>query len=188
MSYVRMVYQVEYAKGTVPKPRLLTKISDLDFELFCLLKYQEVMAALCADLESKTTLESDLALLSGQVTTLAGNQYMAVLYRSERKKILRSQAHLIGYLVKVMEASADLELQKLQAPDPAALADAFKTIYMAPTDLEKGQLDDDQKFKSEEDEYWFYYRRLNVCQYLREIFACRTDGLTTSVVEIKNMK
>ena len=183
-----MVYQVEYRNLSptgIAKPRLLTKISDIDFELFCLLKYQEVVAALCADLESKTTLESDLALLSGQVTTLAGNQYMAVLYRSERKKILRSQAHLIGYLVKVMEASADLELQKLQSPDPAALAAAFKTMYMAPTDLEKEQLDDDQKFKSEEDEFWFYYRRLNVCQYLREIFAGRTDGLTNIVTDEK---
>ena len=166
-----MVYQVEYAKGAVPKPRLLTRVSDIDFEFFCLLKYKEVIDALCADLESKTTLESDLALLSGEVTTLAGNQYMAVVYRSERKKILRSQAHLIGYLVKVVEASADLELQKLETQDPQALSDAFKTIYMAPTDWEKEQLDDDQKFKSEEDEFWFYYRRLNVCQYLREIFA-----------------
>ena len=173
MSYIRMVYQVEYTKGADPKPRLLTKISDIDFELFCLLKYKELVEALCADLESRTTLESDLALLSGKVATLTGNQYMAIVYRSERKKIMRSQRHMIEYLVKVMEASADLELQKLQTQDPKALGDAFKTIYMAPTDLEKEQLDDDQKFKSEAGEFWFYYRRLNVCQYLREIFTCR---------------
>lgn len=173
MSYIRMVYQVEYANGADPKPRLLTKISDIDFEFFCLLKYKEVIEALCADLESKTTLEADLALLSGNVATLTGNQYMAIVYRSERKKIMRSQRHIIEYLVKVAEASADLQVQKLETHDPKALADAFKASYMAPTDLEKEQMDGEQKFKSEEAEFWFYYRRLHVCQYLREIFACR---------------
>ena len=132
-----MVYQVEYAKGADLKRRLLSKISDIDFEFFCLQKYKEAIEALCADLESKTTLESDLALLSGEVTKLTGNQYMAIVYRSERKKILRSQKHMIEYLLEVTKASTELELQKLQTQDPKALADAFKTIYMAPTDLEK---------------------------------------------------
>jgi hypothetical protein len=170
-----MVYQVEYAKGGDPKPRLLTKISDIDFEYFCLLKYKEVVQALIADLESKTTLESDLALLSGKVTTLTGNQYMAVVYRSERKKIMHSQRHVIEYLLKVVENSADLELQKLQIQDPKALGDAFKTIYMAPMAFEKEQMNEDNKFKNDDDEFWFYYRRLNVCQYLREIFVSRIE-------------
>lgn len=90
------------------KPRvtvLLTKPKDLDYELFIFKKYEGLMRFLLEKKESRssTTLDEDLALLSGR-EDLGYMRRMAVVYRCEKKKILRSNIDLCQYVIRIIKA------------------------------------------------------------------------------------
>ena len=71
------------------KPRIyLTKPVNLYFERYVMIHYLEVIKCLDYALNSQTSLESDLALL--KKPDLSFNERMVVVYRSEKKKILKS--------------------------------------------------------------------------------------------------
>jgi hypothetical protein len=92
------------------KKMLLTRIyeDDLEFEMECLKMYKRILQYFKKQMESSSTLEADMKLLKappGQRrggVRLTSNETMAVTYRVERKKIIRSQLELIRYLMKVV--------------------------------------------------------------------------------------
>ena len=76
---------------------MLTRPRDLFFEVFVFSIYLKVLEYVKVGIEMKTTLEKDLELLK---TDLDWKLRMVIVYRVERKKIIRSQLRLIE---KVLE-------------------------------------------------------------------------------------
>lgn len=76
---------------------MLTRPRDLFFEVFVFSMYLKVLEYVKVGMEMKTTLEKDLELLK---TDLDWKLRMVIVYRVERKKIIRSQLRLIE---KVLE-------------------------------------------------------------------------------------
>jgi hypothetical protein len=76
---------------------MLTRPRDLFFEVFVFSIYLKVLEYVKVGMEMKTTLEKDLELLK---TDLDWKLRMVIVYRVERKKIIRSQLRLIE---KVLE-------------------------------------------------------------------------------------
>lgn len=107
---------------------LITKAANLDFESVCLAKYEEIMDFFVSHTEKLSTFEADQELLTfGQPGSnpnkvfvdlkLSTNQRYAVVYRSERKKILRSQLFLISWLRTFLEQSYKVRsLMSVNAP------------------------------------------------------------------------
>ena len=62
-----------------------------------------------------STLDQDMAMLSD--TSVSGNTNMAIVYRSERKKILDNQIKLITWLIKVVKDSELLQDMKKKGDD-----------------------------------------------------------------------
>lgn len=93
-------------------------ITNLKLEALCLEKYQEIIEILKEQLESKTSLEDDLRLLEEKTIKLSVKQKFGVIYRSERKKIIRSQLDIVKYLRKVLAESSDTQ--------------NFQKVYMQP--------------------------------------------------------
>ena len=102
-------------------------MKDLDYELDCLKSYLNLAMLIKKRLESKTTLEEDLLILEGEPDNW--KLRMCVIYRSEKKKIIRSQIDMILYLINVVRASKDLA-KKLRAGDFKLVDQSFKSIYM----------------------------------------------------------
>lgn len=67
------------------------------------------MHMLTIELERQTTLESDLDLLNSKIIELPGNQRMAVVYRSERKKVVRNHFQLGKWMVSILKKVNDIE-------------------------------------------------------------------------------
>lgn len=76
---------------------MLTRPRDLFFEIFVFSMYLKVLEYVKVGMEMKTSLEKDLELLK---TDLDWKLRMVIVYRVERKKIIRSQLRLIE---KVLE-------------------------------------------------------------------------------------
>lgn len=104
----------------------------------------------------------------------------AVIYRSERKLILHNQLELVNYVIRVVEDSD--EIQKLWAKNVSIeqISSTFKQMYMAPTEKEQGQINENGDFKDDDgvvrdngfksEEFKFMYRRQYMCGYLSQIF------------------
>ena len=67
----------------------LTKVVDLEFELSVMKTYSEIVCVFSKLLEHKSSLEEDLDLLSN-CPDMDWKMKMILVYRSEKKKILRS--------------------------------------------------------------------------------------------------
>ena len=80
---------------------LLTRPSWLPFELHVLEAYLEILSTLKQAYEIQTTLDQDKALLEN--TNLSFEMRMVIIYRSERKKIIYNQIHLINLVKYVVE-------------------------------------------------------------------------------------
>ena len=80
-----------------PTTILLTEPRDLDFELMCLARYRDIVSHVLKQLEAETTMQEDVDLL-GTSKDLNDKQRFAVIYRSERKKIVHNQLDLIKWL------------------------------------------------------------------------------------------
>ena len=115
--------------------------------------YLRIVSKLSKDLESKSTYESDMTMLEETTGTgakieiektgdstvypeqklsfnLSPNQKFAVVYRSQRKLILRGQIAIAKYLVNVIEESYQLKMLKsVGSKDIDAI---YKKIYMQP--------------------------------------------------------
>ena len=84
-------------------------------------------------------------MLEDQDLKLSIRQKFAVIYRSERKKIIRSQLDIIRYLRKVLDQSKDVK--------------NFKETYLEP--MANENVNDDG----------YIYRRLCLRDYLLQIFT-----------------
>lgn len=93
LGYLRTIFKNYYIKHVkVGISVLLTKPKDIDYELFIFKKYLGLMQHLIQEKEWRSgTLEQDLELLKGD---LPYTKRMAVVYRGEKKKILRTQIDL----------------------------------------------------------------------------------------------
>ena len=118
------------------KSNNLSKLVDLELEIWILSQYQDTVQK-HIDVQ-KLSLEDDLKLLEGQ---LDFEIRMAVVYRSEKKKILRSQIIMVKYLLDV--------LKKTQQ-DPSR----FKEYYL-------------EQMEQNEEEDIYLYRRLHLNGYLK---------------------
>lgn len=112
MSYLRSSLRrdyFEYARDQSSKHILLNQPVDTDFERHSLQYYKAIIEHTLALAEQSTSLEMDLQLLdSGQVQSL--NQLFAVIYRSERKKILHNQLDLVNFMIRVVENSEQIKV------------------------------------------------------------------------------
>lgn len=112
---------------------MLTKPKDLDYELFIFKKYEGLLAHLLARKEyrSGTTLEEDLQLL--RTGGLDYMRRMAIVYRSEKKKILHSNIDLCQYVIRLLR---DLIDRQIAQKGPVSLAE-FTQMVKERTGLEK---------------------------------------------------
>ena len=105
MAYLRAVCQTQYQKtydGHL-KDTLLSKPSNLKYEKYCVTYYEQLVKFLQSNLERKYTLEADLETLAdtdGQKLSWAAK--MALVYRIEKKKIIRNQIELIAYVRRIL--------------------------------------------------------------------------------------
>ena len=118
------------------KSKNLCKLCDLELEIWVLTQYQDTVQK-HIDVQ-KSSLEDDQKLLEGE---LDFEIRMAVVYRSEKKKILRSQLMMVKYLLDV--------LKKTQED-----ASRFKEYYL-------------QQMEQNEEEDIYLYRRLHLNSYLK---------------------
>ena len=106
LGYLRTIFKTYFLRERKPGVSvLLTKPKDLDYEIFIMQKYQEFCKHLLSKKESRTgTLEEDLTLVKNwQELGLSFPRKMAVVYRSEKKKILHTNIDLCGYLLKILK-------------------------------------------------------------------------------------
>lgn len=70
----------------------------------CLKRYQDIVKHYQEQLENVSTLESDMELLNDPPEGLhmSSNQRMAVTFRAENKRIVRSHVELIRYVLNVV--------------------------------------------------------------------------------------
>lgn len=76
---------------------LISKVSNLEFEMVCLERYRDIVVTIIKQLEEvdgATSMEEDLKILNDD-DGLAVNQCFAILYRFERKKTMRAQLELV---------------------------------------------------------------------------------------------
>ena len=97
-------------RGTTGKGILISQPVDLYYEVHCLEKYQEMLEVVFTQLQTMSTLDQDMAMLSDP--SVSDNTRMAIVYRSERKKILDNQIKLITWLIKVVKDSEVLQDMK----------------------------------------------------------------------------
>ena len=111
ISFLRSICKISFFKKqerkaakegiSFSKPRIyLTKPVNLFFERYVMIHYLEVIKCLDYALNSQTSLETDLALL--KKPDLPFNERMVVVYRSEKKKILKSQIHLTRKVLTIL--------------------------------------------------------------------------------------
>jgi len=84
----------------------LSKAVSLEKELELMYKYLSLVKYLQHHWELETTLEEDLDRLA-EDEQLDGDLMMAIVYRSEKKKIIRSQIHLVTLVIDVLQRAAD---------------------------------------------------------------------------------
>jgi hypothetical protein len=102
MYYLRSVCRDDFGKDL--PTLLLTKPVSIEYELYCLMYYNQIVKFLSKSLEKEKTLEDDQETLE---TCKDWSFRMALLYRSGKKKILRNQLDLVKYIISVVE-SVDL--------------------------------------------------------------------------------
>lgn len=97
MSYLRSVLkQSFFANTSNAKIRdygsirriLLTRPVNLYFEKYCISYYSDILSYIKSNIEKSSSLEKDLIILNDQ--TLPYTTRMAIVYRSEKKKIIRN--------------------------------------------------------------------------------------------------
>ena len=67
----------------------MTRCVDIEFDLSCMELYKEMMCMFLLQMEKETTLGEDVARLR-EDEGLTFKQRMAIIYRSERKKLISS--------------------------------------------------------------------------------------------------
>lgn len=97
LAYLRSTLKTSFYKNERDEELklLMTRACNLKYEKHVWTFYREIMMFLKANLEKTASLEDDLARLKSDEEMSWGLR-MAIVYRAENKKILRSQLHLAG--------------------------------------------------------------------------------------------
>jgi len=92
MAYLRQIKKVEFfGKNNKEADEIyLTKAVNLYYELACLKTYLEIIKVIQHQVERHTSLDEDLQIINDSNKEMPFNHRMALIYRSERKKVLRS--------------------------------------------------------------------------------------------------
>jgi hypothetical protein len=83
-----------------------------------------------ANLEKQNSIEKDMELLKSGKDISWGTK-MSLVYRIEKKKIIRSQLHLIAYVKRVV-ANAEKAIKESD--------DEYRKLILEQTDFEKEQM------------------------------------------------
>ena len=113
---------------------MLTRPRDLFYEVFVFGMYLKILEYVKVGLEMKTTLEKDLELLK---TDLDWKVRMVIVYRVERKKIIRSQLRLIEKVLEDLETIVRYVGNKRSEVDPVE----YQVIIMKKTKWEQEDMD-----------------------------------------------
>ena len=117
---------------------MLTRPRDLFYEVFVFGMYLKILEYVKVGLEMKTTLEKDLELLK---TDLDWKVRMVIVYRVERKKIIRSQLRLIEKVLEDLETIVRYVGNKRSEVDPVE----YQVIIMKKTKWEQEDVDNIQR-------------------------------------------
>jgi len=117
---------------------MLTRPRDLFYEVFVFGMYLKILEYVKVGLEMKTTLEKDLELLK---TDLDWKVRMVIVYRVERKKIIRSQLRLIEKVLEDLETIVRYVGNKRSEVDPVE----YQVIIMKKTKWEQEDMDNIQR-------------------------------------------
>ena len=96
------------------------------------------------------------------------NSVMAVVLRSEHKKILRNQLILLKWLNSLVVKSLEVEQLFREGIDRDQIDECYKDIYLEV--MEDENVDKNGKFATQQEEYRFQYRRFFIKDYLRQLF------------------
>lgn len=141
-----------------------TKVTDLEEERTVLRLYHKTLVHILKHFEAKTTLQQDLELLCSEELSDWKMRFV-LIYRSERKKIIHSQLHLISWLEHVL-AVCD------QSPSCEEFPYYYRFVTFKKTEFEE-QLhaaegfSDKQRTKYEED---YFLRRIFAKDYLKAVY------------------
>ena len=106
MAYIRACfieagYKVDQRTKVGQSTTLLaSKVEDLNFEMKCLRRYEEIALQMAHHVERTSPLEADLMMLESK--GLKPKEKFALIYRSEMKKTMRAQLELIRFVSKVV--------------------------------------------------------------------------------------
>lgn len=106
-AYLRSTCKTKFFQGQLQSQAfqriLLTKPVNLYYERYCAKYYEDLLEFLKANLEKQASLEQDLETLRSDKSDLSWASRMALTYRAEKKKIIRSQIHLIGWIKRILK-------------------------------------------------------------------------------------
>ena len=105
LAYLRSLLKKAYYGAKTEDVVRLTRVTDLKFELYCLEFYEQLVNHLVETYEQFSTLEHDMDLLSKPFDSYY--RKMAVLFRSERKKIIRSQRTVVRFVIKLIQKTIE---------------------------------------------------------------------------------
>ena len=159
------------------KSILMTQPTNLLFETHVFKYYQQALEHIQTEMYKVSTLEEDLELLKDSPDRRSPTYTfrMAVLYRSEKKKILKSQLHIVSKVLSVLQ-NVEMTLTAKELGSEQRFK-AYTELLMADTATERKQREevlDDEELKDEqrqkklgkfEEDYW--YRRLINAEYFK---------------------
>jgi hypothetical protein len=119
-----------------PQHLILTRPRDLFYEIFVFGYYKNIVEFVKKAIELKSSLEEDLRLLKEGVLTW--HQRMAIVYRSERKKIIRNQIKLAEKILADLEAT----VRYIGEAAKEIQSDHFQTIILKRCDWEQKEFDE----------------------------------------------
>lgn len=143
-----------------------TKVADLNEERKVASMYKELLLHVLKIAEYKTTLAQDMELLSSEDLN-DWKMRFAVIYRSERKKIIHSQLHVIDWIINVLRFCD-------QSPSRDELDYYYRHLTFKKTQFEERVLsgeakDIDEKMRTKNEEDYFL-RRIHAKDYLKAVY------------------
>jgi hypothetical protein len=146
---------------------LLTKPVNLYFERYVFKYYASILGLIKRAAEKSSTLAEDTQMLQEKNYT-SFEEYMALVYRTERKTIIYSQIHLVNMVQEVLKGSEEAAKE-----GPVA----YRELIIKQTLFESSEknLIDDQKDGDDKDtwfkdwEHRYYWRRMINGEYFRDV-------------------
>ena len=162
---------------------LLTRPQNLEFEKYVFGIYLTALKFVQDQLDRVATLEQDLEILqSGEPGSpnppISFEYRMAVVYRSEKKKILRSQINLITKVIQVLRKAEEV-LRPENAENSQDVSQAYTALLLEPTSIELElcqqvqentdytEAKKEKELKKLEEE--FFYRRVINSTYFQQL-------------------